>query len=210
MNTTKLGEAPVLPITITNGGGERLYIHPIAVEVGRYGALTSNKINILYLTTGEFRPNPSDYSCLDEGLLFRVVTEHNPIYTLVKRLWYLYIKRLIVSIKLAWSYKTSGLGWWKYIGPIYSCTFPVIANDIYEHQLAGFNQLVVQDKENLVEDYYMNPSQKWLTQQVDEWVNKKYPEHDNYHHRYQEHYKEWRDKQLKAGREIIFLCSLDT
>lgn len=190
-------------ITITEGG-ERLYIHPIAVD---YENIRNNKI--LYLQGEEFFPYEND-CILEDSWLSRFILGK---FERIKYFYYVFIKRFILTVKdmikdlIKYDNRntTLYLFWWSY----QVRHVPIIAKDIFYGYISINGQMCINDPDELVSSiYYLNPSQKWLSNKIKEWTKK--TREYKFEQECLEEFLTWKQKVESQGLKIIYLCSLDT
>lgn len=188
----------MLNITVTEGG-ERLYIHPIAVDKD----LRKNKI--LYFKGNEFPPKYNIY-ILTKSWFSQL------LFNKKKYLWYAYIKPFILTIKdtliNCWEWKS------KYPLKLFTQEFivghvPIIAKDIFYGYITVHGQLELHDPDGWTDNtYYLTPSQKYLHKRMEEWLNKE--DQDDFDRENRQEFNEWKNKVTSEGLIIVYLCSLDT
>lgn len=184
------------PVKIVHGG-ERLYIHPIAVDV--YG----RRNQIHFFDSPEFPPYDNDYLLTPSGLYHQC---HNPVLLLCLKL-----------VVVTWRYVFTGIprgAWlWRWL---WDTSVPFLAVDVYEDWFSVDGQLRVVESDDMTEAYYLNPSQKWLSTMMEEWVL-----HDDsfstssgglreWYDGKKRDFLDWKRKVEEDKLSVVYLCSLDT
>ena len=187
------------PILTIVEGGERTYIHPYSYSEG--ADTHNNKIH--FLDTPEFPPNqekgsgPEDFVYrYDSSLLSKG-------WNIVRRFW-----RTVQKARRGGFYHWS-IHW--------NTTVPVFCMDIYRGSTISVPGTLnpSYQGQKLTDTYYLTPSQEWIKRKLGDWLVEKPPKFDTdesetFFSEARNSYLTWAGSQIKMGRKIAFLTSLDT
>jgi hypothetical protein len=189
------------PLLTIVEGGERTYIHPYSYyEDQRLPAKNSVK----FLTTPEFSPH-------QQGQI-----DWLPPYQMgyIKRAWNT-VRRVGAVLKIT-GLKPSGL---RLFSIMWDCVVPIYCADIYRGPTITTPGTLTPSHagSKLTDSYYLIPSQEWLKKKLEDWLNKMpsvkpswYDPFNSYFEEERNSYLTWATEQVKMGRKIAFLSSLDT
>jgi hypothetical protein len=172
-------------------GGERLYVFPYSVD-----RMTKfHKLPIVYLVDSEQTP----YAC--EDVLNWEEANFGWYVPLWQRLWYAVFKRMLVAMWRAWINRS-----WFSIE--LHAAVPFRATSYPQIRLGLQNQLIVEDPGRCTDTVYLVPSQDWIRLQLEaRLVPGGYPTHWDSDVQY---YQTWKEEQVRLGREVRYLVSMDT
>ncbi len=173
-------------------GGERLYVYPFSY----YGYYRKNN-KVFYLNPSEFYPYKNDHIIDAYGSYWSQIMQ---IYGL-RRLWYVYLKKVLVSVWRSIRSRDMGLFPW-YLRT--SAAF--IAADYPDIRISIEGQLSVNDPRRMTASFCLVPSTKYIDWRISEWMKLKDP--TMFHEIAL--FRQWKIEQVKLGRKIDYLCSLDT
>ncbi len=193
-------------------GGERTYIHPYS-----YSENVGNTVK--FLKTPEFAPH-------------QVETETDSLYRYQKGLYRnlpLYVARSIPHlVKFVWKFAKDWSKFkfsFQYLEHCWTTIFPVYCADIYRgNTISVPGTLLPSDPgQKLTDTCYLIPSQEWIKRKLGEWLTAPNPEFafailtdpktgkvTSFYDYERNSYLTWADSQVKLGRKIAFLTSLDT
>jgi hypothetical protein len=178
-------------------GGERLYLHPFSVRP------RTSKVH--YLDGNEQPPYENQYI---------VSLERSPQFInmgLVRRLWYVVFKRLIVAIYRVFK-NWRGFGGWippfSLLDVLFVNATPFVAESFPDIRLGLDYQLAVRERGRLTATCYLTPSQEWIAEHFEKTLSVK----DEYEHVEEDkaEFVLWRNAELAKGNTIQFLVSIDT
>ena len=204
------------PIQIIHGG-ERLFIHPIAVDLDYH----KNRIHFFYSPSG-LPPYHDEQVLNDHSMWYQTFS--------VRQLIWIAIRRFVVSVKRCLDNRNHNI--WSNIQWLFKpgifllqwcSSVPFIASEVYGGWFSADGQMCVVEKDDECLSYtgYLIPSQRWLSEQVERWLTagyKSYKGESRYdmlwglklHLDERHQFTEWRDQMQERELEVMYLCSLDT
>jgi hypothetical protein len=191
-------------LTITEGS-ERTYIHPYSYYRGGLAHLNT----IQFLRTPEFKPHQEE-------------TESDFLYDIIKgkygkffrfqghRIWDNLVRRIWALLKFMWQHKLPV----RLLHYTWKNQYPVFCADIYRRSSISVPGTLVPSGrgQKMTDTAYLIPSQEWIKSKLWDWLlepNRFYSLHD-LHIMTRNSYLTWASEQVKMGRTIAFLSSLDT
>ncbi len=181
-------------------GGERTYVHPYS-----YSEESINKI--LFLDTPEC---PVDQKFTQNNFMYKYEA------SLFRKGWDI-VRRIWKTARKCGHYRNWSIYW--------NSTVPVYGLDIYrESSISVPGTLLPSDPgQNLTDTCYLIPSQEWIKRKLGEWLtapnrsdvtasitDTKTGKVTSFHDYERNSYLTWADSQVKLGRKIAFITSLDT
>jgi hypothetical protein len=189
-------------------GGERLYVNPYSYKH------TIGRQRIFYLESQERYPYPNDaiIGLMKQPLLWNM--------TPLQRMWYAGVKRLFVGmgrwLRFNFQMSRNPVDW--YYTTLEHFILQAVPFNAQSYPGIRFSlphQLAIIDKDRLVDDVYVTPSDNWLQKEVDLWVAGPHPDSlgedgEDYLADEREAYKRWSAIEIAKGHKIGFIVSLDT
>lgn len=180
-----------LDITIFEGG-ERLYVYPFSY----YEDYRENN-KVFYLRPDEYYPFKNDHIVDDRNSFWSQVTQMYGI----KRLWYVYIKKALVSVYRTIKAHDMGLFWW-----YFRTSAAFVAADYPDIRVSIEGQLAIKDPSRMTNSFYLVPSTQYIDKRMHDWTRMKDPNMWNEIGLF----RQWKIEQHNLGRKIDYLCSIDT
>jgi hypothetical protein len=182
-----------LDITIYEGG-ERLYVYPFSYYID-YANRVDNKV--FYLNPDQYYPYKNDHLIDAYNSMWSQIMQIRGI----KRLWYVHIKKALVSVCRSIRSCDMGLFWW-----YYRASAAFIATDYPDIRISIGGQLSVRDDFRMTNSYYLVPSTQYIDKRISGWMKSTNP-------LIQDDialFRSWEIEQKNLGRKINYLCSIDT